>query len=141
MNPSTVTAFAGKARQQKVIITGFFDYAHSDTAIDGIAYFDVDTTRILADMTMGARVAAAIPDSVDLSLSEKSEDELFSDDSGADIIDTVQNSNSKIDYENLLGSTELRDRLNLADNEAWHHIVIKLKDSSKTQSVIRTLND
>ena len=136
-----VTAFAGKARQQKVIITGFFDYAHPDTAIDGIAYFDVDTTRILADMTMGARVAAAIPDSVDLSLSEKSEDELFSDDSGADIIDTVKNSNSKIDYENLLGSTELRDRLNLADNEAWHHIVIKLKDSSKTQSVIKTLND
>ncbi|UTC65718.1 ABC transporter permease [Treponema sp. OMZ 788] len=136
-----ISSFAGKARQQKVIITGFFDYAHPDTAIDGIAYFDVDTTRILADMTLGARTAAAIPDSVDLSLSEKSEDELFSDDFDSDIIDTAASSNTKIDYENLLGSTELRDQLNLADNEAWHHIVIKLKDSSKTQSVIKTLND
>ena len=91
-------------------------------------------------MTLGARTASSIPDSIDLSLSEKSEDELFGSDDAFSIFEADASAENKTDFDNLLGSTELRDRLNLADNEAWHHIAIKLKDSAKTASLVKNLN-
>ncbi|WP_455156640.1 ABC transporter permease [Treponema socranskii] len=136
-----MTALMGKkAKQQRLFVTGFFTYAHPDTAISDIAYTDTDTGRILAGMTLGARTASNIPYSIDLSLSEKSEDELFGSDDAFSIFEADASAENKTDFDNLLGSTELRDRLNLADNEAWHHIAIKLKDSAKTASLIKYLN-
>ena len=136
-----ITGFSGKSRQQKAVVTGFFTYAHPDTAVNGIGYIDVNTCRILAGMTLGARTVAAIPESIDLSLTEKSEDDLFSTDEEPELISTMTAVGEKTDFENLLGSTELRNQLNLADNEAWHHIAIKLHDSAKTASVIQSLNE
>ncbi|MEL3906250.1 MAG: FtsX-like permease family protein [Treponema sp.] len=136
-----MTAFSEKSRQQKMIVTGFFTYAHPDTAIGRIGYADVNACRILAGMTLGARTAAAIPDSIDLSLTEKSEDDLFGTDEDFELISTEETAQGKTDFDNLLGSTELRDQLNLADNEAWHHIAIKLHDSAQTASVIQSLNE
>jgi len=136
-----MTGFSGKTRQQKAVVTGFFTYAHPDTAVSGIGYIDVNTCRIFAGMTLGARTAAAIPESIDLSLTEKSEDDLFGADEEPELISTIGAASKKTDFDNLLGSTELRNQLNLADNEAWHHIAIKLHDSAKTASVIQSLNE
>ncbi len=131
-----------KPKQQRVRITGFFDYAHGDTVIENVAYADADTVRILADMTMGAKTAANIPDSIDLSLSEKSEEDFFASDDAFLVEESVDVQSAKTDFDNLLGSTELRDTLNLPDNEAWHHIEVKLTKGTgiKTAYVIKKLN-
>ncbi len=137
-----VKAFGNKSRMQKVKITGFFEYAHPETAIKDIVYTNVSTCRQLAGMTMGAKTAVEIPDSVDLSLSDMSEEDLFSDESDIfadDASVTTANLNEN-NVENILGSTELRDSLNMPDADAWNHIAIRLKNPRKTASVIKELN-
>ena len=138
-----VTSFKEKAKLRKVTVKGFFNFAHPDTAIQMIVYTDITSARMLAGVTMGARTVTELPKSIDLSLSEKSEDELFSDDDiGApEQADTVSaNKSSAMDINNLLGSTELRNQLNMADTDAWHFAAVKLKDSGKTAQTIAALN-
>lgn len=65
---------------------------------------------------------------------------MFGSDDAFSLFEADASAENKTDFDNLLGSTELRDRLNLADNEAWHHIAIKLKDSAKTASLVKNLN-
>lgn len=132
--------YGRKMRLKKLKVSGFFTFAHPDTAIQGILYSDVNSARIIGGVTMGAQTVAEIPKSIDLSLSDKSEDELFSDDSLSVIEEIASTPVSHTDIHNLLGSTELRDRLNMADTKAWHHIAIKLHDSAQTAQVIKTLN-
>ena len=95
-----MTALMGKkAKQQRLFVTGFFTYAHPDTAISEIAYTDTDTGRILAGMTLGARTASSIPDSIDLSLSEKSEDELFGSDDAFSLFEADASAENKTDFD------------------------------------------
>ncbi len=137
-----IQGFGTSGKMQKVRITGFFNFAHSNTAIDGIAYSDVSLCRQIAGMTMGARTATEIPDSVDLSLTEKSEDELFSDDDFfADTTEVADSGMSITEVQNILGSTELRDSLNMPDSDAWNHIALRLQNPSKTGTVKTELND
>ncbi len=137
-----VNAFGLKSRMQKVKITGFFEYAHPETAISSIAYSNVATCRQLAGMTMGAKTAVEIPKSVNLDLADMSEEDLFADDSDMFESETeISNEEiSKDSLENILGSTELRDSLNMPDADAWNHIAIRLKDPRDTASVIAMLN-
>jgi len=138
-----VMCFGEKAKLRKVTVKGFFTFAHPDTAIQTVVYTDINSARMLAGVTMGARTVTEIPKSIDLSLSEKSEDELFSDD-GAGVTEQVgyisANNASAADVNNLLGSTELRNQLNMADTDAWHFTAVKLKNSSKTAQTIAALN-
>ena len=139
-----ITSFSEKARLWKVRVAGFFTFAHSDTAIQEVLYIDLNSARIISGVTMGARTVTEIPKNIDLSLSEKSEDELFSDDDTgitelAGIVSA--NNSSAVDLNNLLGSTELRNRLNMADTDAWHFAAVKVKDSGKTKQIIKELNE
>ncbi|EFW38386.1 ABC transporter permease [Treponema phagedenis] len=138
----TATSFLANAKTKTIDLTisGFFDYAHPDAPITEIAYTDVDSSRQLSGMIMGAKVANQIPESMDISLAQKSEDELFS--AGNDMFTTV-NTEKKLtqsDVENILGDTSLRDSLNLSDTEAWNHIAVKLKHPAKTTDMIQKLN-
>ena len=138
-----VMSFGEKAKLRKIKVSGFFTFAHSDTAIQDILYTDINSARILAGVTMGARTVTEIPKSIDLSLADKSEDDLFSDDAVGTMEEAVGITEKKAtaaDLENILGSTELRNQLNMADTDAWHFMAVKLKDPSKTARTIADLN-
>lgn len=138
-----LNSFGNKSKTASVKVTGFFTFAHPDTAISGFGYCNVDTCRNLAGMIMGAKIASEIPESIDLTLSEKSEEDLFADDENM-FADTVSVSNKGLtenDVETILGSTELRDALNLPDTEAWNHIAVRLHNALFTQKTVKELND
>lgn len=138
-----VMGFGEKAKLRKITVKGFFTFAHPDTAIQTVLYTDINSARMLAGVTMGARTVTEIPKSIDLSLSEKSEDDLFSDEA-VGITEQAESITEKkataADLENILGSIELRNRLNMADTDAWHFAAVKLKDSGKTAQTITALN-
>ena len=138
-----VMSFGEKAKLRKVRVSGFFNFAHPDTAVQDILYADINSARILAGVTMGARTVTEIPKNIDLSLSEKSEDDLFSEDA-VGLSEQAEQVTSKkqtaADVEGILGSTELRNQLNMADTDAWHFTAVKLKDSRKTAQTIADLN-
>ena len=138
-----VMSFGEKAKLRKVRVSGFFTFAHPDTAVQSILYADINSARILAGVTMGARTVTEIPKNIDLSLSEKSEDELFSEDAVGlteQAVQITEKRQTAADVESILGSTELRNQLNMADTDAWHFTAIKLKDSRKTAQTIADLN-
>ncbi|WP_029410153.1 ABC transporter permease [Treponema pedis] len=137
-----ITAYGEKTKSKKVRITGFFNYAHPDTDIGRISYCDINSCRILAGMIMGAKVATEIPSSIDLNLSGKSEEDLFGCEENMfdEKADVSGKGLTEADVENILGSTELRDSLNMADTEAWHHIAIKLKNGFFTEQTADELN-
>ena len=138
-----VMSFGEKAKLRKIKVSGFFTFAHPDTAIQAVLYTDINSARMLAGVTMGARTVTEIPKSIDLSLAEKSEDDLFSDDAVGVTEEAESITEKKAtaeDLENILGSTELRNQLNMADTDAWHFVTVKLKDPSKTSRVIADLN-
>jgi len=138
-----VMSFGEKAKLRKVRVSGFFTFAHPDTAVQSILYADINSARILAGVTMGARTVTEIPKNIDLSLSEKSEDELFSEDA-VGLTEQAERVTEKrqtaADVESILGSTELRNQLNMADTDAWHFTAVKLKDPRKTAQTITDLN-
>lgn len=133
--------FVGKAKKLPIKITAFYKYAHPETVIENVCYCDCNSVRILNDMTLGSQTATAIPDSVDLSLSEMSEEELFSgnftlEENTEDFTDTE----SETDLMNILGDTNLRDSLNMPDASSWHYITVKLNNKNKTKSIVNELN-
>ena len=138
-----VMSFGEKAKLRKVRVSGFFNFAHPDTAVQDILYADINSARILAGVTMGARTVTEIPKNIDLSLSEKSEDDLFSEDAvglSEQAEQVISKKQTAADVEGILGSTELRNQLNMADTDAWHFTAVKLKDSRKTAQTIADLN-
>lgn len=134
-------AFSDKAKKIEMKISAFYDYAHPETDINGIGYADFNSIRILGNMTVGNQTASEIPDTIDLSSSELSEDELFS--GGFEIIDTSteDEAENEKDLLSILGDTTLRDTLNMPDSSSWHYITVRLKAPEKAESVIQELND
>lgn len=125
-----------------VRVAGFFKVKRG-REIDGrIAYMDITSLRTLMGMTAGANVAQEIPDSIDLSLSNQSEDDLFSD--SFDNSFAIEEFNTESNFtmtsvDSILGDTTLRDKLNMPDEDAWHHITIKLQNSKDTDKIIQEL--
>lgn len=136
-----LTAFSRVPKTIEMKVSAFYDYAHPETDISYICYIDLRSNRILGNMTVGAQTASEIPDSIDLTASELSEEDLFS---GA--FEVVQSSEDYSDAEtdgdllSILGDTELRDSLNMPDSDSWHYITVKLDNKIKTADVIKELN-
>ncbi|MEL3907896.1 MAG: FtsX-like permease family protein [Treponemataceae bacterium] len=134
-------SFTGKAKTLPLKITAFYEYAHPETVITRVCYCDFNSVRILNDMTLGSQTANEIPDSIDLSVSDLSEEELFSESfSFEENTQDYSDTETETDLMNILGDTSLRDSLNMPDAESWHYITIKLKDTNKTASIIKELN-
>lgn len=133
----------GVIREAKVV--GIFNPPDENSAMFQIIYCDPSLARSFADLTYAASFSQDLPDTVDLSLSEMSEDEMFSfDDDGFfdidDGSDFLSADDSESDFDNLLGDTTLRDELNKTDDGAWHFILAKLKHPGQTAKVIARLN-
>lgn len=124
-------------------VSAFYDYAHPETDIEGVCYIDINSARVLGNMTVGSQTASEIPENIDLSLVDLSEEELFSENFGV-----VQSANDYTepkntttdDLLNILGDTQLRDTLNMPDSNSWHYITVKLNNRLSTNSIINELN-
>ena len=131
----------GIVREAKVC--GFIKPANEYSAMFQCIYCNAAFARSFADLTYANTFAQELPDTVDLSLSAMSEDELFGDfdDFGeADEFDPSVTATS-VDFDNILGDVSLRDELNKTDDGAWHYILMKVANKSKTDSIIAELNN
>lgn len=125
---------------REATVCGIFKPANEHSAMFQIIYCSPDLARAFARLTYALNMED-IPDSVDLSLSSLTEDELFGgddtlfdEDLSSDIL-----SSSKVDFDNILGDTSLRDKLNQTDSGAWNFLIARAEKPSKTPELIKEL--
>ncbi|MCR4952507.1 MAG: FtsX-like permease family protein [Treponema sp.] len=133
----------GVIREAKVV--GIFKPANEYSAMFQIIYCNPSFARSFADLTYANLQDNSIPDSIDLSLSDLSEDDLFGSDDDFDfdfdfgIDENTDVLGSVSDFDNILGDTTLRDELNKTDDGAWQFILLKMKNPYETKKMINTL--
>ena len=132
----------GIIREAKVV--GVFKPANEYSAMFQIIYCNPSLARSFADLTYASLAENAIPDTIDLSISELSEDDLFgSSDDDFDFDFGIDESSdilgSTADFDDILGDTTLRDQLNKTDDGAWQFILMKTKNPLSTKRIIKEL--
>lgn len=132
----------GVIREAKVV--GIFKPANEYSAMFQIIYCNPSLARSFADLTYASLQENSIPDSIDLTLSELSEDDMFGagqDDFDFDfgIEESTDILGSTADFDDILGDTTLRDELNKTDDGAWNFILMKMKNPLETKKTIAAL--
>lgn len=132
-----ISAAGPMATLREAVICGIFKPGNENSAMMQIIYCDPDLARSFAGLTFGSTIEQSLPDNIDLGLSQVEEDDLFSDviDYDSDILLT-----GKADFNSILGDTDLRDKLNTADQGAWNYIVCKLKNPGEADHLVAELN-
>ena len=132
-------------REAKIV--GFYNQPDENSAMYSIVYADPSLARAFADLTYGANFVQELPDEIDFSISDASEDDLFGidDDLFADsTFDDSFISSSDVDFDDILGDTTLRDELNKTDDGAWHYILLRCEKGMsdvEIDAVIEDLNN
>ena len=132
-------------REAKIV--GFYNQPDENSAMYSIVYADPSLARAFADLTYGANFVQELPDEIDFSISDASEDDLFGDDDDLFSDSTFDDSfiaSSDVDFDDILGDTTLRDELNKTDDGAWHYILLRCKkgmSDSEIATVIEDLNN
>ena len=132
----------GIIREAKVC--GVFKPTNENSAMFQIIYCNPSFARSFANLTYAASFKDELPDSIDLSLAQMDEDDLFGD-FGDDLFDFEDDSDdflstATIDYDSILGDTTLRDELNKTDDGSWQYILAKVKNARQTKDTIKELN-
>lgn len=129
----------GVIREAKLV--GIFNPKNENSAMFQTIYSTPEFARSFANLTYGASFKEELPDSVDLSLGELSEDDLFAmdDDSFFISTDDMEPLASNLDFDSILGDTSLRDELNKTDDGSWQFILAKTANPSKTEQTIQSL--
>ncbi|MCQ2590081.1 MAG: FtsX-like permease family protein [Treponema sp.] len=130
----------GILREAKVV--GIFNPPNENSAMFQIIYSNPEFARSFADLTYAASFKDELPDSVDLSISDMSEEDLFGD-FDDDLFGEIAEddsflSTSEVDFDSILGDTTLRDELNKTDDGAWQFILAK---ANNPDAVIETLRN
>jgi putative ABC transport system permease protein len=130
---------------REVTVCGFYSQPDSATAMNSLIFIDQNTARSFSGLTYGSAFARDLPETVDTELTSMSEDDLFGSDSMEDMVDTstdalFTSALTEDTLSNILGDTSLRDKLNQADDGAWHFMLLRLKNPSNTPAVIAELN-
>lgn len=130
---------------REAVVVGIFKPSNENSAMFQSIYGDANLVRSFADLTYATAFASELPDNVDLSISELSEDELFGnfdDDIFGEIVDESNSilADKSTNFDEILGDTTLRDKLNETDDGAWQFILTRTKNSD-LQKVINELND
>ena len=120
------------------VVAGIFKPSNPYSAMFQSIYCAPDLARAFAELTYGANIEEVVPEDVDLSIANLSEDELFGD---IDYIEDFDTEVSEIDFDNLLGDTTLRDELNKTDDGAWQFVLMKVKNPFETDTIIEELNN
>ncbi len=130
----------GKIRESKVV--GIFKPANEYTAMFQSVYCEPGLARAFADLTYASSFSQELPDSVDLSISEMSEDDFFGSDDFFDDFDMDDTAilGSTNDFDSILGDTSLRDELNKTDDGAWQFVLAKLDNPHADKKIVAQLN-
>ena len=122
------------------VVVGIFKPANEYSAMFQSLYCNPELARSFADLTYASSFKQELPDSVDLSLSSLSEDDLFGGFDDEDLFDGVDEDSSilgsTVDFDSILGDTTLRDELNKTDDGSWHFIVAKLDNPSADKKMV-----
>lgn len=132
----------GVVREGKLV--GIFDPPDQNSAMFQIIYCNPDMARSFADLTYASSFSQELPDSIDLSISELDETDLFGsedDDIFGDLIDENTDilAADEYDFDSILGDTTLRNELNKTDDGSWHFILAKVKNKSNINKIILEL--
>lgn len=126
-------------REAKVV--GIFEPQNENSAMFQIIYCNPSLARSFADLTYGSNFTQELPDSVDLAISDASEEDLFNfDDDFFTAEDESFLASNSANFDDILGDTTLRDKLNQTDDGAWQFILTKVEHPSKTKQIIAKLN-
>lgn len=135
----------GIIREGKVV--GIFKPANENSAMFQVIYCNPSLARAFANLTYAANFTQDLPNSVDLGISELSEDDLFGgfdDDLFGDFDVIDENTDilreNTTDFSDILGDTSLRDELNKTDDGAWNFIIGKVEHPRQADKIISELN-
>ncbi len=129
----------GIIREAKVV--GLFKPANEYSAMFQSVYCEPGLARAFADLTYANSFSQELPDSVDLSISNMSEDDFFGDDDFfGEIEDDSQILGSTNDFDSILGDTSLRDQLNQTDDGSWQYVLAKLDNPHADKKIVAELN-
>ena len=134
-----LASMGGVIREAKVV--GVFKPANEYSAMFQTVYCEPGLARSFAELTYASSFTQELPDSVDLSISDMSEDDLFGDDDFfGDIEDDTSILASSNDFDSILGDTSLRDQLNQTDDGSWQFVLAKLENPRADKKVVAELN-
>ena len=134
-----IASMGGVLREGKVV--GIFKPANEYSAMFQTVYCEPGLARSFAELTYANSFSQELPDSVDLSISELSEDDFFGDDDlFGDISDDDSILGSTSDFDSILGDTSLRDELNQTDDGAWQFVLAKLDNPKADKKLVAELN-
>lgn len=134
-----LASMGGVIREGKVV--GIFKPANEYSAMFQSVYCEPGLARAFAELTYASSFSQELPDTVDLSLSDLSEEDLFnSDDLFGDIEDDTSILANTIDFDNILGDTSLRDELNKTDDGSWQFVLAKLDNPYADKRTVLQLN-
>ena len=129
----------GIIREAKVV--GLFKPANEYSAMFQSVYCEPGLARAFADLTYANSFSQELPDSVDLSISNMSEDDFFGDDDFfGEIEEDSQILGSTTDFDSILGDTSLRDQLNKTDDGSWQYVLAKLENPHADKKIVAELN-
>ena len=133
---------SGTIREGKIV--GIFKPANEYSAMFQSIYCEPELARSFADLTYASSFSQELPDSIDLSISSMSEEDLFGsfddDDMFGDIEDDTSILGSTENFDDILGDTSLRDQLNQTDDGAWQFVLAKLDNPHADKKLVRDLN-
>ena len=135
-----LASMGGVIREAKVV--GIFKPANEYSAMFQSVYCEPGLARSFAELTYANSFSQELPDSVDLSISEMSEEDFFGgdDDMFGDIEDDTSILGSTADFDSILGDTSLRDELNKTDDGAWQFVLAKLENPRADKKIVAALN-
>ena len=135
-----MASMGGVIREAKVV--GIFKPANEYSAMFQSVYCEPGLARSFAELTYANSFSQELPDSVDLSISELTEDDFFGgdDDMFGDIEDDTSILGSTEDFDSILGDTSLRDELNKTDDGAWQFVLAKLENPRADKKIVAALN-
>lgn len=129
-------------------VCGIFTPANENSAMFQIVYCNPELARSFAKLTYASSFSQELPDSVDLSISSLSEDDMFgsfddSDDLFGDIISDSDDllASGTTDFNAILGDTTLRNDLNKTDDGAWNFVLGKFTSTRNENKILAQMNE
>lgn len=154
-----IQGFSGSGmRLRSVPIVGTFRQISEGAGPEQLSYIDVDSLRVLNNMTVGSSEGIELDKQATAMLIVEDLDALFDGDLISDNLvsdsipsgDTAHRSSTTgsaagftftdESLDNILGDTSTRERLNVSDTGAWHSIVVRLDNPTRIKQTVAELN-
>ncbi len=137
-----VQGFQGGSKIKQIPVIGLFNFKTPNSSMQELCFMDLDSLRYMTGMVVGSTDQVKVEEGdqdllgADLSAGFDS----FFDEEVVGGQATVSASLDSQNIYNILGDTSRREELSKADSGAWHYLLLKLEDGSKTEETIVSLN-